>query len=431
MSPQRKLLVVDVAALGWNLVLKAGSLFTDLRFHKAEPVFPALTCCAQAAFRTATPVGKNGMIGNGLFSRELGRPHFWEQSANLVEGERIWSAFRRRDNRVGLFFWQQSMGDDADLVLTPSPIHKHHGGMIPDCYSRPADLYAWLTARVGRAFNLAHYWGPWAGAKSSDWIVDATEAIMEDPDWAPDLLLAYIPHLDYDLQRHGPDGEAAAKALLRVAYYLERLARQAGQCGYDFLFFGDYAIQPVTRGAIFPNRRLREAGLFYVRSLEKRTYPDLAESPAFALADHQVAHVFVRSPHALGRVREALSKIPSVSAILDRAEQERIGVAHSRGGDFLLVAEEGAWFAYPWWESASEAPDYAAHVDIHRKPGYDPCELFRGFLPWLTSLDAARIKGTHGRNGPEDAIAWTASWPLDPEPSTFLDLAGAVRRRLQ
>jgi predicted AlkP superfamily pyrophosphatase or phosphodiesterase len=261
--------------------------------------------------------------------------------------------------------------------------------------------------------------------------VDATEAIMEDPDWAPDLLLAYIPHLDYDLQRHGPDGEAAAKALLRVAYYLERLARQAGQCGYDFLFFGDYAIQPVTRGAIFPNRRLREAGLFYVRSLEKRTYPDLAESPAFALADHQVAHVFVRSPHALGRVREALSKIPSVSAILDRAEQERIGVAHSRGGDFLLVAEEGAWFAYPWWESASEAPDYAAHVDIHRKPGYDPCELFRGFLPWLTSLDAARIKGTHGRNGPEDAIAWTASWPLDPEPSTFLDLAGAVRRRLQ
>lgn len=431
MPAKRKLLVVEVAGLGWNLVAENGSPFKDLRFRKAEPVFPALTCCAQATFRTATPVGKNGMVGNGLFFRDLGRPLFWEQSANLVAGERIWSEFRRRRKRVGLLFWQQSMGEDADLILTPAPVHRHHGRMIPDCYSQPADLYPRLTARIGRAFDLMHYWGPWAGAKSSDWIVDATSAVMEEPDWAPDLLLTYLPHLDYDLQRYGPGSESAIQARDRVAGYLARLQCDAERLGYDFLFFGDYAIQDISKGAIFPNRCLREAGRLATRNVRGCAYPDLDGGAAFALVDHQIAHVLVRFREALDGVQEVLAKLPGVAAILDRAAQERAGIAHPRGGDFLLVAEPGAWFAYPWWTAPAEAPDYAAHVDIHRKPGYDPCELFRGRLPWRTSLDAARVRGSHGRNGPEDAIAWAASWPIDPEPGAFLDLAAAVRLRLQ
>ena len=420
MIAPKKLLVVDIAALGWNLVRHLPE------FQPAQTVWPALTCTAQASFRTAADPMKHGIVANGLFFKDLTKVLFWEQSARLCEGSRIWEKFRARGGKVGMMFWQQSMGEDVDLVVTPAPIHKHSGGIIQACYAQPASLETRLNEAIGRPFNLMNYWGPLANSKSSDWIVDATISVMGMPDLAPDLLLTYIPHLDYDLQRHGPDSEQAHKALDILLGYLTRLKAAGADFGYDWIFTGDYAIQPVQRGAVFPNRALREAGLFHVRDIRRLAYTDFFTSPAFAVVDHQIAHVYCHGTQAIADARACLQALPGVAEVLDRDAQKVRGLGHSRSGDLVLVAEDGAWFAYPWFEK-KEAPDYASHVDIHNKPGYDPCELYFGWPPGSVSFDTTKIHGAHGHVGRGFEIAWSSSLSLDPKPTTFLDLAQATR----
>ena len=417
----KKLLVVDIAALGWNLVRHLPE------FQPAQSVWPAITCAAQASFRTASNPQQHGIVANGLFFKDLTKVLFWEQSATLVEGPRIWDKFRARGGTVGLMFWQQSMGENVDLIVTPAPIHKHSGGMIQACYTQPASLEARLNEAVGRPFNLMNYWGPLANYKSSDWIVNAVISVMGMPDAAPDLLLSYIPHLDYDLQRHGPDSEEAAKALDILLGYLTRLKAACNDFGYDWIFVGDYAIESVKRGAVFPNRALREAGLFHVRDIRRMAYTDFFTSPAFAVVDHQIAHVYCRDAKAIESARTCLQALPGVAEVLDREAQSRRGIAHPRSGDLILAAEDGAWFAYPWFEK-TEAPDYASHVDIHNKPGYDPCELFFGWPPGSVSFDTTKIHGTHGSVGEGFEIAWTSSLAFDSPPTNLLDLATTTQR---
>ena len=339
----------------------------------------------------------------------------------------MWEASRDRGARVGLLFWQHSLGEHADLVLTPKPVHKHHGGLIQDCYSRPDDLYARLCAAIGRPFDLKNYWGPLASRRSSEWIAAAVAEVLRTPDLAPDLLLAYLPHLDYDLQRHGPGSPQADRALDVTIGLLSDIWKAAGEAGYERLFFGDYAIAPVTRPPVFPLRRLREQGLFRTRRVGRGTYPDYLGSEALVLPDHEVALVYVRDADALDRTRETLSGLPGVAAVLDAEAQRQAGTDDPSGPDLILLAEEGTWFAYPWWDDPRDRPDFATHVDIHGKPGYDPCELFWGFPPPRVSADPSRIRGTHGRAGPDRAVAWAASWPIDPAPANLLELSAAVR----
>jgi len=410
-----KLVVVQVAALGWDLV-------KDLPgFHKAEAFFPAVTCTAQAGFRTASIPHDHGMVANGVRLPDLRKISFWEQSSALVQGERIWSRYRAAGRKVGMMFWQQSLGDsDLDLVLSPAPIHKHSGGMIQDCYAKPEGLSRWLDAKVGRPFNLMHYWGPLASGKSSAWITDATCAVMGHEQSAPDLLLSYLPHLDYDLQRHGPGSSQARASLDFTLSCIDHIMTAAQAHGYHWLFYGDYAIQPVS-GAVFPNRRLLEAGLIETREIKQMLYADLFASPAFAMVDHQVAHVFTRNARATAAARDALTGLPGVDSILDRNQQAAIGIDHARSGDLLLIAQSGKWFAYPWWTNKKQAPDFATHVDIHNKPGYDPCELYFGWPPPSVSMDTNRIRGSHGRPG--DSVAWTTSLEFPAHPETMLALA--------
>ncbi len=365
------------------------------------------------------------MVSNGLFFRDLRKVLFWEQSAALVSGDRIWKKFRANGGRVGMMFWQQSLGEDLDLVLSPAPIHKHSGGMIQSCYTKPRDLEARLTQEIGRSFNLMHYWGPLASRKSSEWIVAATKAVLR---WNEvDLLFSYLPHLDYDLQRYGPESTQAVRALDALIGYLQDLENAAVEAGYDFLVFGDYSIEKVKGGAIFPNVALREAGLFEVREIKSRSYADFFSSNSFCVADHQLAHVFTSDPK---RAAEALRGLPGIANILDRDEQSKFGIDHPRSGELVLIAEPGAWFAYPWWTDRGEAPDFATHVDIHNKPGYDPCELFFGWPPLSVSMDTSRVRGTHGRIGAGTDIAWRSSLNFPQAPSTFLELATATREWL-
>ena len=431
MSTKKKLLVVEVAALGWDLVRNHKNAVEPWSFRRAQSVFPAVTCVAQASFRTASSPHSHGMVSNGLFFADLRRVLFWEQSAGLIAGRRFWQAARDAGRRVGLLFWQQSLGESVDMLLSPKPVHKHHGGMIQDCYSQPHDLYADLSAGLGRPFNLMHYWGPLASRKSSDWIVAATEKIMRDPAHAPDLLLSYIPHLDYDLQRFGPASPKSFQALEIVLEYLSNLRKTAEAAGYDWLFFGDYAIEAVTSTPVYPNRILREAGLLAVRTVRGMAYPDFFASAGFAMADHQVAHVYVTDDAALEKARERFAAMAEIGRVLDRCAQREAGLDSARGGDLLLVAKPGTWFAYPWWTDPAEAPDYASHVDIHNKPGYDPCELFFGWPPPGISRDPNRIRGTHGRDGEGTDVAWTSSLEFDGETATIVDLARAVQHRMR
>ncbi|MHC4563138.1 MAG: alkaline phosphatase family protein [Planctomycetota bacterium] len=422
----KKLLIVQAAGLSRPLPIP------DLTFRPTRSVFPAVTCVVQASFRTAAPPATHGMIANGLFHRALRKPMFWEQSARLVEGERIWGDFRRTGKTVGMMFWQQSLGERADLILSPAPIHKHHGGMIDNCYSKPAGLYERLCETVGRPFKLRHYWGPLASTKAGDWIAAATAAVMAEQSVAPDLLLTYLPTLDYDLQRRGPDHPRSKKAHSALAGQLQALMAAAEHFGYEMLVFGDYAIAPVS-GATFPNRALAGAGLMATRQVGEMLYPDYHASRAFAMVDHEAAHVYVADQQDVPAVRDALESLGGVADVLDRYHQQTVGLHHANSGELVLIARPDTWFAYPWWTDKRCAPNYAAHVDIHNKPGFDPCELFFsafppfGWPPMTVSQNTSRIRGSHGRADEGRDVQWAATLQLDDEPADLIELAGQVR----
>ena len=417
----RKLLIIEVAGLTHEFQM------AGLHSQTIQSVFPAVTCTVQASFRTALPPAKHGMIANGLFFRKLGRPMFWEQSARLVEGDRIWTDFRKNGNRVGMVFWQQSLGEAADLILSPAPIHKHHGGMIQSCYSKPAGLYPKLCEKLGRPFKLKHYWGPLASWKVGEWIVDAITHILSDSELAPELLFSYLPSLDYDLQRNDPGkSPKVIKTFNRVKEQLLRLIQSAASHGYDVLIFGDYHIAPV-RCAVKPNVVLREAGLMAVRHIRKMAYPDFYASRAFAMTDHEIAHVYIPDRGNIPAVKNLLKTVPGIAKVLDGDEQAPVHLDHRNSGELVLVADPGKWLAYPWWAENCEAPDFASHVDIHNKPGYDPCELFFGWPPGSVSQNTGRIHGSHGRVGPDRQVTWASTFEVPGNPENLIELSAGVR----
>jgi len=452
-----RLLIVQVAGLGHDFFLRqnGGEAWEGLRFRPAASVFPALTCPVQASFRTASPPSSHGMVFNGVWSRELRRPLFWEQSSALVAGPRIWedlfgvppsgglekapagtedrlkAGLRTKSKRVGMLFWQQGLGEDVDVLLSPAPIHKHRGGMIEDVYSRPPGLYAELIRRVGKAFKLMSYWGPLASAKSSQWIAAATTELMAMEDLAPDLLFTYLPHLDYTLLRDGPAAKKTPGVFFELIQLLGALRDAARRNGYQMVAFGDYAFADVSR-PIYPNRLLRERGLMATRDVRGRLYPDFHYSRAFTVVDHEIAHVYVRDAADVTIVAEALRGMDGVVEVLTGQAIAAAGIGHPNSGEVVLVAGDGCWFAYPWWTARREQPDYATHVDIHSKPGFDPCELFFGWPPpFAVSTDATRVKGSHGRIGKGREIAWAATFDIGAEPEDLIGLAKAVQSAMR
>ncbi len=423
-----KLLVIQAAGLGLDFATDNGlTEIEGFEIKPLQPVFPALTCTAQATLRTALPPARHGMPANGFMERTLRRVLFWEQSSALVEGERIWQKFREKGGTVAMTFFQQSLGESVDQIISPAPVHKHSGGMIMDCSSKPESLYAGVRQQTGRPFPLHRYWGPLASPASSQWIAGATAGLLNSAD-APDLLFTYLPALDYDLQRHGTRHPRSRKALKELRRELTLLFRTARDNGYHVIAFGDYAISDVSGSPLFPNRALRNAGLFKTRRIRRMLYPDMHQSRAFAVVDHQVAMVTCFDPEAVEPTAALLQTLEGVDSVMPTARQREHQADHPRSGDLLLTAKPGYWFAYPWWNNPAEAPDYAAHVDIHNKPGYDPCELFCGANPFHTSQDASRIKGTHGLAGPGCETALFTTLPLEAD--SLLELAMELKNAL-
>ncbi len=422
-----RLLIIQVAGLGHDLVTQHAELFQKLPhpFLPITPSFPAVTCTAQAAFRTGLSCEQHGMVANGVFFREPAKVEFWNQSSRLIHGKRLWKEAQKNGLSVGLMFWQQSLGEDVSLLLSPAPIHKHHGGMIQDCYSKPDGLYKTLCERLGSKFNLMNYWGPLASKKSSDWICDATCAVLDDKKLCPDILMTYLPHLDYILQKRGPKPDKTLhKHVSETVSMLSRLIDHAKKQGYEVIIWGDYAITEAQK-VVFPNRILKNAGLFLERRVGDRSYPDLYASRAIAVADHQVAHVYVRDSRDITETSKVLEQAEGIEKVMAKPAG-----AHQNYGDLCLVAEEHAWFAYPWWDpdGSVKPPDFATHVDIHNKIGFDPCELFWGrMFPPGVSLDCSKVKGTHGRiNHP---TTYMSTFPLASPPSCIEDLARIIMPR--
>jgi len=382
-----------------------------------RPVLPAVTCSVQASMLTGRLPREHGIVGNGWYHRDLAEVQFWKQSDHLVAGEKVWETARRRDPSItcAKLFWWFNMYSTADVSVTPRPTYKADGRKIPDLYTQPPELRDALQEAYGR-FPLFNFWGPAADIESSQWIADATIYVCGR--YHPTLTLVYLPHLDYDLQRLGPEHGDIPQAVGEIDAVCGRLLDHFAREGVRVLVLSEYGIEPVE-DAVHVNRVLRAHRLLRVREEDGLELLDAGASAAFAVADHQLAHVYVREPRNVSRVAAICLETPGVERVLDRSGQASIGLDHPRSGELVLVASPRRWFSYYYWLDDRRAPDFARTVDIHRKPGYDPCELLIDPKLWLPQarigwklalrglgfralldvipLDAALVRGSHGR----------------------------------
>ena len=388
----------------------------DATTARIKSAFPAVTCSAQSDYLTGRYPDSHGIVGNGWYSREDAEIRFWKQSNGLVQGRKIWETARAADPSFTCanLFWWFNMYSTVDYSVTPRPMYPADGRKIPDVYTAPGALRDELQKMLG-TFPLFEFWGPRAGIRSSEWIAEATKLV--DRKFNPTLTLVYLPHLDYNLQRVGP-GPAAAADLQQIDAVASDLIQHFEQTGTRVIVLSEYGIRDVTT-PVHLNRVLREHGLIAWREELGREMLDPGASGAFAVADHQVAHVYVNDRRRMGEVRTILEGVPGVECVLGDVEKTAHHLAHDRAGELIAVARPDAWFTYYFWMDDRRAPDFARTVEIHRKPGYDPVELFldpairippvtvgwklakrkAGFRSLLDviPLDASLVKGSHGR----------------------------------
>lgn len=425
---QQPLLVIDVVGLTPRLLahMPALRMVADAGFAaRLDTAFPAVTCSVQSTLLTGALPREHGIVGNGWYFRDLGEVFLWRQHNALVGGEKLWDAARRAEPgyRVANICWWYAMGAATDLTVTPRPIYHADGRKSPDCYTYPPGLHDELTGELGE-FPLFTYWGPTASIASTKWIVAAAGGILAAHD--PDLTLVYVPHLDYDLQRYGPDAPEAVRAAQQVDGVLAPLLAEATSRGLTVVALSEYGITAAHR-PVDVNRALRRAGLLEVHTQDGMEYLDPWTSRAFAVADHQVAHLYVRDPADLNRVRDLVAALQGVDEVLDDAGKAKLGIDHERSGELVAVAEPDAWFTYYYWLDDDRAPDFARTVEIHRKPGYDPAELFfdpndraakvkaasallrkkigMRYSMQVVPLDPSCVRGSHGRLPDEDRDA--------------------------
>ena len=429
------------------------------------PAFPAVTCTAQSTYLTGLAPAEHGIVGNGWYNRELAEVQFWKQSNHLVHGQKIWDELRALDPKFtcAKLFWWYNMYSTADYSITPRPIYPADGRKVFDIYTAPFSIRDEIKKDLGE-FPFPTFWGPAAGIKTpqgapdacSRWIAGSARWI--DNKFSPTLNLIYLPHLDYNLQRHGPYNAAAdvsrrnsprakvsrtesQNAPTHVDGYelnpaiipdLQAIDAIVGDLisffqsrSVQIILLSEYGITPVDT-PIHLNRIFRKLGWLVIKDELGREILDCGASKVFAVADHQVAHIYLNDPSLEGEVRSLLEKmivleqIPGLEKILGAREKEEMRIRHPRAGDLIAVAKENAWFTYYYWLDDARAPDFARCIDIHRKPGYDPVELFLdpkipavklkilwrllqkklGFrmLMDVIPLDATLVKGSHGRN---------------------------------
>lgn len=417
----RKTVAINVVGLTPELadgrMPEVSRWLSGAQIARIQEVTPAVTCTAQATFFTGKYPSEHGIVANGWYFRDECEVKFWRQSNKLVQAPKIWDMARAEDpscTTANLFGWY-NMYSSADYSVTPRPMYPADGRKLPDIYSHPSVARDELQRELG-VFPLFDFWGPRTSIKSSQWIADA--AIWMDRKYHPTLTLVYLPHLDYCLQRLGPRDASLARDLGEIDSVCAKLIRYFEGEGAQVVLYSEYGITSVTT-PIHINRALREKGLVAVREELGRELLDAGASAAFAVADHQIAHVYVNDRSRLNEVRGIIESLDGVERVLDEAGKAEYHLDHPRSGEIVALARASAWFTYYYWLDDARAPDFARTVDIHRKPGYDPAELFidpslaapmvkagvallkkkLGFryLMELIPLDATLVKGSHGR----------------------------------
>jgi len=410
-----KTVVIDIVGLSSSLI---GDHTPFLKNYAAtrglntiEPMLPAVTTSVQSTFLTGQWPSAHGIVGNGWYDKKDCEVKFWKQSNKLVEADKIWDKAKKQDPSFTCanMFWWYNMYSTADYSVTPRPNYLADGRKMPDCYSHPADLRDELQKELGQ-FPLFSFWGPGANISSTKWIADAS--VLTDKKYDPTLTLIYLPHLDYCLQKYGQDLKMISKDLEEVDHVVKGLVNYYKSKGSRIILLSEYGITNVHQ-PIHINRALRENGLLQIRVERGFELLDAGASKAFAVADHQLAHIYINDPAAFSKVRSLIEKVPGVKLILNKEEQKKYHIDHERSGDLVLMADEQSWFTYYFWLDDARAPDYAHVVDIHKKPGYDPVELFMTskaragykllrkklalrYVMDVIPLDAMLVKGSHG-----------------------------------
>lgn len=416
----RRTMVLDVVGLTPSLLEHAPNLKALAAGGAMRPlatVTPAVTTTVQSTFVTGTLPREHGVVANGWYFRDLAEVWFWRQSNHLVGGEKVWDAGKRRDPSFtcAKLFWWYNMYASADYSVTPRPMYPADGRKLPDVYSHPPALRDELQRELGQ-FPLFRFWGPTADIESTRWIGRSALTVFERE--RPTLTLVYLPHLDYNLQRFGPDFFGVERDVAAVDEVCGELIEAARRAGAEVVVLSEYGITEVSN-PIHVNRALRQAGWLRVREELGREQLDPGASDAFAVADHQVAHIYVARPDLVPAVAQLVRSLPGVERVLDGAGKRELGLDHPRSGELVAISDARSWFTYYHFLDDDRAPDYARTVDIHRKPGYDPVELFvdpelrlpklriaarlaqktigMRYLMDVISLDATLVRGSHGR----------------------------------
>jgi predicted AlkP superfamily pyrophosphatase or phosphodiesterase len=364
------------------------------------PGFPAVTCSVQANMTTGLPPSEHGVIANGFYWRDKQTVEMWTSPNDCIERPQLWDILHEEapGTTSAVWFPLHSKHCGADYVCTPAPVHNPDGSESLWCYTRPENLYGDFLQELGH-FPLQHFWGPMANIKSTAWIVSS--AIRAAERFKPNLFYAYLPHLDYAAQKFGPDSEQAVRALGELDAEIERMidgfTRAYGNVQPLWLVTSEYVITAVDQ-VIYPNRVLRDADLLAVKPSADGELIDFAASRAFAVVDHQLSHIFVQNGDAatIARVRELFESQPGVAEVIDPRGAGQYDLNHPRSGELVLISTPNSWQAYYWWNDDAQAPAFARTVDIHRKPGYDPVEMFFDPVAKGIPLDATLVKGSHG-----------------------------------
>ena len=387
-----------------------------------EPVLPAVTCSVQSVYLTGKWPSENGIVGNGWYFKDECEVKFWRQSNHLVQSPKVWDVLKAENSEftVANMFWWYNMYSSADYAVTPRPLYPSDGRKLPDIHTQPMELRYRLQQELGQ-FPLFSFWGPNANIESSKWIAEASKKV--DQWYNPTLNLIYLPHLDYALQKFGIDFDKIGVELKAVDTLCEDLIGYFEKQGTQVILVSEYAITSVNH-PIHINRMLRKAGMIQVKDELGLETLDAGTSKAFAVVDHQLAHVYVNDKSELAKVKSLLEKTPGIELVLDEEGKKQYHLDHERAGDLVVVADKNSWFTYYFWLDDAKAPDYARCVDIHRKPGYDPVEMFLDpkikfpmvtvgskvlkkklgfrYLMDVIPLDATLVKGAHGRISESD-----------------------------
>tara|TARA_B100000745_G_scaffold77664_2_gene47144 strand:+ start:2410 stop:3792 length:1383 start_codon:yes stop_codon:yes gene_type:complete len=425
-----------------NSLIKQGSMAT------LQEGIPAVTCTSQSTMLTGKEASEHGVVANGWYFPEHAEILLWRQANSIVQSDKVWDGLKEKypGFKVSKLFWWYNMYANVDYSVTPRPIYPADGRKLPGLYSEPSDLFQKLEDALG-PFPLFHFWGPKADILSSEWIANAAK--LEFYWHKPNLQLVYLPHLDYNLQRLGPNHPEIKNDVAAIDRVVGDLVSHVQQQGAQVMLVSEYGIFEVDK-PVNINQVLRREGYIRVRETLGWELLDCGASAAFAMADHQIAHVYINDKSKLEAIRELLQDTPGIAEVWDKQQQHDVQLNHPRSGDLVALAEARSWFTYYYWLDDAKAPDFARTVDIHRKPGYDPVELFvdpdlkfpmlrvirrliqkklgMRMLMDVIPIKPELVKGSHGRvaETPEQGPMMAASFGLTQDRYKLSDVRGLI-----